>query len=150
MAASASLTIPVTLGTPAQAYDLRAIFERTPGLLRHELDAAGGHATVQFEFPGNVDALMARLRGKRLSHDAFATIAVPVENLTGRFIDVPQLIKSLNASPAISSATYDGHTVSATIIAATNAVRYMYEEIIIAGLMPLDKPTVAGKQQFVL
>ncbi len=150
MAASASLTIPVSLATPIQAMDARACFERTPGLLSHVIDAAGGTATVQFEFPGNLDALMSRLRGKRLTHSATATIVIPVVNLTGRTIDAVQLVKSLNASPAVSNASYDGTTVSASIVAATNAVRYMYEEIIIAGLMALDKPTVAGKQQFVL
>lgn len=150
MAASASLTIPVRLATPAQAYDARAVFDRTPGLLRHEIDAAGTKATVQFEFPGNVDALMSRLVGKRLTTTKTATISVPVVNLTGRTVDPVHLIASLNASPAVSNASFDGQTVSATIVAATNAVRYMYEEIVLAGLMPLDKPTVAGKQEFVL
>ncbi len=150
MAASASLTIPVMLGTPAQAYDARAIFERTPGLIVGNLDVAGSRATVHFEFPGNVDALMSRLASKRLTHGGLATIAIPVKNLSGRVIDVPHLIASLNASPAVSGASYDGDTVSATIVAATNAVRYIYEEIVIAGLMPLDKPSVAGPQEFVL
>ncbi len=150
MAASASLTIPVTLATPAQAYDAMRVFEATPGLLRHKLDAVGGKATVQFEFPGNVDALMRRLAGRRLATSQLATIVIPVQNLTGRVINPAQLLASLNASPAVSDASYDGKTVRATIVAATNAVRYMYEEIIIAGLMPLDVPTVAGPQQFVL
>ena len=150
MAASASLTIPMTLGGPTAALDARTIFERTPGLLRHEFDAAGANATVQFEFPGNVDALMSRLQAKRLARGRTATISVPVVNLTGRTIDPERLIASLNASPAVSNASFDGSTVSATIVAATNAVRYMYEEIIVAGLMALDKPTVAGPQEFVL
>ncbi len=150
MAASASLTIPMTLGTPAQAHDAAVAFGRTPGLLRHEFDAAGTSATVQFEFPGNVDALMSRLTNKRLTASRTATISVPVKNLTGRVIDPTQLIASLNASPAVSNATFDGTTVSATIVAANNAVRYMYEEIVLAGLMPLDKATVAGPQEFVL
>lgn len=150
MAASASLTIPMTLETPAQKYDANAVFNRTPGLLCHEIDPAGISVTVQFEFPGNLDALMSRLVGKRLTSSRLATIAVPVVNLAGRAIDPSRLIASLNASPAVSNATFDGNTVSATIVAATNAVRYMYEEIILAGLMPLDKPTVAGAQEFVL
>ncbi len=150
MAASATLTIPMTLGTPAQAQDAAAAFGRTPGLLRHEFDATGASATVQFEFPGNVDALMARLTSRRLTASRTATISVPVKNLTGRVIDPTQLIASLNASPAVSNASFDGTTVSATIIAANNAVRYMYEEIILAGLMPLDKATIAGPQEFVL
>jgi len=150
MAASASLTIPMLLATPTQSYDARAIFARTPGLRSAELDVAASRATVHFEFPGNVDALMARLVGKRLATSPMATIVVPVQNLSGRVIDPTHLIGSLNASPAVSNASYDGHAVSATIVAATNAVRYIYEEIIVAGLMPLDIPTVAGPQEFVL
>lgn len=150
MAASASVTIPVTLAGPAATMDARAIFERTPGLLGPTLDAAGTNASFQFEFPGNLDALVSRLAAKGLVRGRTATIAIPVANLTGRTIDPTALIASLNASPAISNASFDGKTVSATIVAATNAARYLYEEIVIAGLVPLDKPTVAGPQEFVL
>jgi len=150
MSASASLTIPVRLTTPAQKYDATRAFEATAGLKGLSLDVARGMATIQLEFPGNIDALMRRLAGKRLTHAATISIAVPVQNLSGRIIDPTNLLHALNASPAITNARYDGKTVTATIVAATNSVRYMYEEIIIAGLMPLDTPTVAGPQEFVL
>lgn len=77
-------------------------------------------------------------------------MSVPVQNLTGRVIDPTALLQHLNASPAVTAASFDGHVVSATIVAATNAMRYIYEEIIVAGLMPLDVPTVAGPSEFVL
>ncbi len=150
MAAAASLTIPVSLATPAQTYDATRIFEATAGLTALSLDVAGGTATVHFEFPGNIDALMRRLASRRLTNAQLIAISVPVQNLTGRIIDPAKLLQSLNASPAITSARYDGTTVSATIVAATNAVRYMYEEIVIAGLIPLDIPTVAGPNEFIL
>ncbi|GAC1308765.1 MAG: hypothetical protein NVS2B3_07490 [Vulcanimicrobiaceae bacterium] len=150
MAASASLTIPVALATPAQRYDASRAFEATAGLKGISFDATAGLATVQFEFPGNLDALMKRLSAKRLTNARTVAISVPVQNLTGRIIDPANLLHNLNDSPAISNATYDGKTIAATIVPATNAVRYMYEEIIIAGLMPLDIPTVAGPLEFVL
>ncbi len=150
MAAAASLTIPISLATPAQTYDATRIFEATPGLSGLSLDIAGGTATIRLEFPGNLDALMRRLAGKRLATAQTVKIAVPVQNLSGRIIDPVRLLQSLNASPAIANAGYDGKIVTATIVAATNAVRYMYEEIIVAGLMPLDIPTVAGPLEFVL
>lgn len=150
MAASASLTIPVNLSTPVQQLDVNRIFQATAGLKGITLDAAASTATVQFEFPGNIDALIGRLRAKRLTTAQTVTIAIPVVNLSGKVVDPTQLLHALNLSPAVSNATYDGHTVTATIVAATNASRYMYEEIVIAGLMPLDMPTVAGPQEFVL
>ena len=150
MAASASLTIPVALSTPTQKYEASRAFEATAGLKGITFDAAAGTATVQFEFPGNLDALMKRLSAKRLTSAKTIAISVPVQNLTGRIVDPTNLLHNLNDSPAIANATYDGKTVTATIVAATNDVRYMYEEIIIAGLMPLDIPTVAGPLEFVL
>lgn len=150
MAASASLTIPVSLATPVQQLDVTRIFQATAGLKDITLDAAANTATVQFEFPGNIDALMGRLRSKRLTTAKTIAISVPVVNLSGKVVDPTHLLHALNLSPAVHQAAYDGHTVTATIVAATNAVRYMYEEIVIAGLMPLDMATVAGPQEFVL
>ena len=150
MAASASLTIPVSLKTPEQQHDIARLLAATAGLKNPALDAVAGTATVEFEFPGNIDALMGRLASKRLSTAKTLKIAIPVANLSGKIVDPTALLGALNASPAVSNAGYDGKTVTATIVAATNAARYMYEEIIIAGLMPLDKPTVAGPSEFVL
>ncbi|GAC1303164.1 MAG: hypothetical protein NVSMB19_12990 [Vulcanimicrobiaceae bacterium] len=150
MAASASLTIPLALASPAQTYDATRIFEATPGLSGLAFDVAGGTARVRLEFPGNLDALMRRLVAKRLTSARSIAISIPVQNLTGRIVDPAKLLGALNASPAITGAAYDGKTVAATIVPATNAVRYLYEEIIIAGLMPLDVPTVAGPLEFVL
>jgi hypothetical protein len=150
MAASASLTIPVTLKTPAMAIDARKIFESTPGTENIVIDATAGKATMGFQFPGNIDAMVGQLRRKGLLASSTIALSVPVANLSGRTVDPTALLGELNHSPAISDASYDGHTVSANIVAATNAMRYIYEEIIIFGLMPLDKPTVAGPQEFVL
>jgi hypothetical protein len=150
MAASATVTIPLTLSYPAAAADAEAIFGRTPGTSAVAIDAAGGKATFGFEFPGNIDRLVERLAGKGLSVASTVSVAVPVKNLSGRVVDEAGLIAHLNASPAVSNAAYDGKNITATVVAATNAMRYVYEEIIIAGLMPLDKPTLAGPQEFVL
>ena len=150
MAASATVTIPLTLSYPAAAADAQAIFGRTPGTSAVAIDAAGGTATFGFEFPGNIDRLVERLTGKGLSTASTVSVAVPVKNLSGRVVDEAGLIAHLNASPAVSHAAFDGKSITATVVAATNAMRYVFEEIIIAGLMPLDTPTVAGFQEFVL
>jgi hypothetical protein len=149
MAASASVTMPLTFVSPAALADARAIFARTPGTSAVKIDPAG-KATFGFEFPGNIDRLVERLSNKGISRAATVAIEVPVRNLSGRIVDAEGLIAHLNASPAVSHASYDGKNVSATVVAATNAMRYVYEEVILAGLMPLDLPTVAGPQEFVL
>jgi hypothetical protein len=151
MAASATVTIPVNVGSPARAYDAGKIFSRTPGATHVAFDAAASTATFGFEFPGNIDRLIDRLGAKGLvPTTAAAKVSIPVRNLSGRIIDPTGLIAHLNASPAVSNAAFDGKVVSATVAAATNAMRYLYEEIIIAGLMPVDEPTVAGPLEFVL
>jgi hypothetical protein len=150
MAASASITVPVALGTPAQAYDARAIFLRTPGASAVSLDTASGKITFGYEFPGNIDRLVDRLAAKGLGKVTTVALDVPVRNIVGGVVNPAKLLAELNASPAVSNAAYDGSTVSATVLATTSALRYVYEEIIIAGLMPVDMPTAAGLQEFVL
>ena len=150
MAASASVTIPVTATTPTEAYDLREILDSTPGTQNIAIDAAAGTATFGYQFPGNIDATMRRLTSHGLRHGDTIKISVPVKNLSGNVIDSAQLLQALGASPAVQDAAYDGKTVSATILGATNAMRYVYEEILIAGLTAIDIPTVAGQQEFVL
>jgi hypothetical protein len=150
MAASASLSIPLTLATTAQALDARKILESTAGLTDVALDAAGGKATVRYQFPGNIDHVMSRLRSRRLVKSSTIAMSVPVKNHSGRTVDPAEVVAHLNASPAVTNASFDGTTVSATVVAATNALRFVYEELLIAGLMPVDRPTVAGPQEFVL
>ncbi len=150
MAASASLTIPVTTATPAQAYDLRKILDSTPGAENFEIDAAAGTVTFDYQFPGNIDATMRRLTKSGLLHGNTIKVRVPVKNLSGKVVNPAQLCAALDASPAVRDAAYDGNTVSATVAGATNAMRYVYEEILVAGLTAIDVPTVAGKQEFVL
>jgi hypothetical protein len=132
------------------ALDAELVFGRTPGTSAVAIDPVAGKATFGFEFPGNIDRLVERLAGKGLAPGATVAVEVPVRNIAGGTVDVEAMLAHLNASPAVSNAAFDGKTVSATAASQTNAMRYIYEEIIIAGLMPVDMPTVAGKQEFVL
>ena len=150
MSASASLIVPLTLESPAQSFDARKILESAPGSTDLIIDQTTGTATFGLEFPGNIDAIMRPLRKRGLTRTDTVRVAVPVKNLTGRVVDPTELIAHLNASPALSGVGFDGETVTATAVAATNAFRYLYEEIIVAGLMPMDVPTVAGPKDYVL
>ena len=148
MAASASLTIPVLLAGPTQRQDAFDILSRTPGASDVTVDAASGNATLAYQFPGNIDAVMRRLVKLGLTDARSATVSIPVKNLSGRVIDPTQLIHHLNESPAVSGASFDGATVSATIVPLTATMRYLYEEIVIAGLTAIDVPTVARPLDF--
>ena len=150
MAASASLTIPVTLATPGDLYDVTSILESTAGTTNVAVDPATSKVTLGYQFPGNIDTVMRKLRSRGLTAAATIGMSVPVKNLSGKTIDAVTFVSHLNASPAITGADYDGNTVSATIVPMTASMRYMYEEIIIAGLTAIDMPTVAGPQEFLL
>lgn len=150
MAASASLTIPVTMVNPAHLFDVRSILESTAGATNIAVDPAKSAATLHYQFPGNIDTVMRKLRSRGLTAATTIAMSVPVKNLSGKDVDAVQLISHLNASPAITGANFDGATVSATILPMTASMRYVYEEIIIAGLTAIDMPTVAGPQEFVL
>lgn len=149
MAAFAHLTIPLTLATQAQLQDAIDILNSTPGTTDVEV-APSGRATLSFQFPGNIDAVMRRLVRRGLANGGAIGVSVPVVNRTGKVVDPTHLTSTLNMSPTVSGAAYDGSTVSATIVPLTASMRYMYEEIMIAGLTALDMPTVAGPQEFVL
>jgi hypothetical protein len=150
MAAAASLTIPVSLVTPLQTYNTKQVLNRIPGASHIAVDAAAGKVTFQFEFPGNIDRVMDKLRARHVTTAPTLAISVPVENLTGKIVDREDLLHVLNSSPTVQGARFDGTSITATISAQTNAMRYMYEEIINAGLMPLDVRTRARPQDFVL
>jgi hypothetical protein len=150
MAASASLTIPVTMVDQANRYDVLSILEATAGATNIAIDPATSAVTLHYQFPGNIDTVMRKLRSRGLSAATTIAMSVPVKNLSGKDVDAVQFVSHLNASPAITGANFDGSTVSATILPMTASMRYVYEEIIIAGLTAIDMPTVAGPQEFVL
>jgi hypothetical protein len=150
MSASATLTIPVTFVTSSAKDKALGVLLATAGASAIAVDGSAGTATLGYEFPGNVDGLVRRLNAVGAKTGPTVKVSVPVKNLSGKIVDPTHLLADLNASPAVSDAGYDGNTVTATIALATNAFRYVYEEIIIAGLMPLDMPTIAHPQEFVL
>jgi len=150
MAAAATLTIPVSIATPARALDAQRILDSAPGTSHIAFDAHAGQVTFKFQFPGNIDRVMEKLRASHVSDARTLQIAVPVENLSGAAVDPGRFAAHMQASPVVESASFDGKTVSATIVAQTNAMRFVFEEIIVAGLMPLDMRTLAGPQEFVL
>ncbi len=150
MAAFARLTIPLAVVTPAQAQDALEVFSQTPGTTDVAVDPVAGKATMLYQWPGNIDAVMRRLKRKGIANPTAIAVSVPVVNHSGKVVDPTHFIGHLNLSPAVSDASYDGSTVSATIVPLTASMRYMFEEINLAGLLAIDSPTVAHPQEFVL
>jgi hypothetical protein len=148
MAAAASLTIPLQIASPEAREDALAILENSAGSQDVAIDSAGT-ATLKLQFPGNIDALMSKLRHKRvIAGLPLIGVSVPVKPMIT--VDPADVLDRLRASATLSNVTYDGATVAATAIATTSALRYIFEEVVNAGLMPVDFPTVAGSLEFVL
>ena len=114
MAAAASLTIPVSIATPAQAFDARQVLNSAPGTSNVALDTGAGKATFSFEFPGNIDRIMEKLRARHVTSARTLAVSIPIENLTGRLVDPDEFVAHLKASPAVQTAAFDGKTLSAT------------------------------------
>jgi hypothetical protein len=149
MAAFGSLTIPLEITSSQAREDALKVLNQTPGAEDVSIDAAGT-ASLKLQFPGNIDALIGKLRGKRVLEGLpLLTVSVPVKPMI-EHIDAADVLERLRASATLSNVVYDGATVSATAIATTSALRYIFEEVVNAGLMPVDFPTVAGSLEFVL
>jgi len=148
MAAAAALTIPLQIASPEALEDALYVLKNSAGSEDVAIDAAGV-ATLKLQFPGNIDALVAKLRAKRvLAGLPFIGVSVPVKPMVE--VDPADVLERLRASVTLSNVTYDGSTVTATAMGTTSAFRYILEEVENAGLMPVDIPTVAGSLEFVL
>ncbi|MGP6159805.1 MAG: hypothetical protein ACLPYS_20295 [Vulcanimicrobiaceae bacterium] len=150
MGASATLTIPLSLATAEQRDAAQEILGSAAGTSDVEIDPAGSKALVRIQMPGNIDSLMGKLYRAGLTTTQTIDVSIPVKRMTDNPVDPIELVRDLNWSPAVTNATYDGRTVTATIAAATNAMRYIFEELIHNGLMPQDNATIPSPTGFII
>jgi hypothetical protein len=148
MAASATLTIPLALTSSAQREAALKILNSTPGTSDIALGAES--ASVKLQLPGNIDILMHRLASANLAPPESIGVSIPVKVMVPAKFSPAKMAADLDASPAVSGAAYDGNVVTATMVAHTNSIRYIFEELEVNGLMPIDMPTPAGPLEFVL
>ena len=134
---AASLTIPVTVKTPAHVVEVTGLVASAPGASDVVVDATAGKATFRYEFPGDIDPLMWRLYERGLANSATLAVLLSVRATAGSGAGASGLVATLNNSASVSNASYDGKTVAATIAAAGEAMRYLYDEIVAAGLTPI-------------
>jgi hypothetical protein len=131
---AASLTIPVSVRTLAQATDIAQIVGAAAGSSDVAVDPVAGKATLRYEFPGDIDPLMRELYERGLANSATLAVSIAVESAHGRTVNSSELVARLNASPTVSNASFDGRAVCATVAAATQALRELHEHIVAAGL----------------
>jgi hypothetical protein len=134
--ASASLTIPVSPRTRAQADEIAAIFGSAVGSSEIAVDANAGKVTLRYHFPGDIDAIMRQLYRRGLANSATLALALIVRPANGRTIDSAHVVEKLSASPAVTNASFDGTVVAATIAAATETMRALGAALADAGLEP--------------
>ena len=146
MAASATITFPLALKTPAQRVDASSILNAVPGSEALEIASDGSSATFKLQMPGNIDVIVGKLRKRGLLRGSTLQVSIPVRKvLPEEPVIATAVLERLHASPAISGANFDGDTVTATIGAGTGPMRYIYEELLHLNLRPIDHPTRAGK-----
>jgi hypothetical protein len=138
MAVSASLTIPVNAATPARREAVGSVLTAALGASDIALDAVAGKAMLRFHFPGDIDPVMNELYRRGLTHSATVAISVRVDRSQGGTVSLAWVLERLGALPAVSNVSFDGSTIGATVAAATGAMRRLHDEIVTAGLTPVD------------
>jgi hypothetical protein len=133
---SASLTIPVHVRSDIQVSEISAIFGSSVGSSDIAVDRASGKVTLRYHFPGDIDAIMRQLYARGLTSSATLALAVAVRPANGHAVDAAGVVRKLNASPAISNASFDGKVVCATVAAATETMRAMRDTLSAVGLEP--------------
>ncbi len=143
MLTSAMLKLPLKLASPGYALEAQRVLATTAGASEVVVDSENGTASFSFEFPGNIDGVVRRLHGAGIDVGPMVDVRIPVKDLKGKTVDPAALLAALKASPAVAAAAYDGTAVTVTIASATNAFRYVFEEITLNGLTPHHEWTVA-------
>jgi hypothetical protein len=138
MAVSASLTIPVTVTNPSGHEAIAAVFLSALGSSDISVDRYAAKVTLRFQFPGDIDPVMRELYRRGLTHSATVALSIGVANPQGGTVDVHGLVERLGELQAVSNVSFDSGVVSATVAAATDAMRSLHDAIVEAGLVPVD------------
>ena len=158
MGAFATVQLPVDLTRCHDAAGVvSAIVTGFPGTRSVTLDAVASTVTFELHFPGNLSALIARLRENIIPVGAEATVTVPVESL------VPALISDTNAvgtrvvegahvwdvafarGPHVTAARMEGGSVIATIVPGSDAMHQIYDALLSLGIVVNDLELAAAR-----
>jgi anti-sigma factor RsiW len=148
MGAFAVVTMPVDLSRGGAAAAAQDIVETFPGTRNVALDAGAG--TVRFEmiFPGNLSALITRLRSNSVPVGQSASVSLPVKNLAPEILaaDPDRLKRNLSEGPPIWDVEFargeyvleahmTGDRVEASIVPSSKSLHELYDALLNLGIV---------------
>jgi len=137
------LTIPLELSNPAVASVALEAAECCAG--GWDASASADGLRLKLQMPGNVRALMDRLRAAGIPTPDRIDVVVPVRSMG---CDVPPDIEHLLANLHNSGEVYDARVEGDNLVASTGptsrGLYRIYHSLIHEGLMPQDTPTLSA------
>ena len=157
MGAFAVLAISVDLtkrsNAAALAYELVDSF---PGTQNTNVDVATSAVTFELHFPGNLSALVRRLRNGLIPVGEVATVSLPVTSLAPDLIAAgPEIVGervvhgaevwdvAFDRGHYVSDARLNGTRLEATIVPSSDAMHQIYDALLTLGMVAHDPGLVA-------
>jgi hypothetical protein len=142
MGAFATVTIPLDLTRPGAAALALEEAETSAGSVDAAVTSEG--LTLKLSMPGNIRALMTRLRGVGFTTPATVSVSVPVRSLAIPDLvpNVQHLLTELNESGEVTGARIEGDAVIATTGPTSKGLYRIYHALFHEGLLAQDTPTI--------
>ncbi len=156
MGAFAAVRIPIDVtgcrGGGAVAHEIVSTF---PGTRNYAFSGDSGTLAFELQFPGNLGALVERLRGRAIVVGATAEVSVPVKSLLGEAPDGVAVARLLAEGPEawdvqfarrayVSAGSLAAERIQASIVPCTEAMHALYDALLAAGLVASDASSAAS------
>jgi hypothetical protein len=150
MAAFATVRMTVDLAGSGKAELARDVVETFPGTRAVAVDALGGTLDFELQFPGNLSALVRRLRESAIAVASPASVTLPVVALVPELVADPQAVaERLVEGPevwdvAFARGTYvlagrfTGDRVEASVQPRSESMHELYDAMLSVGLVASD------------
>jgi len=147
MGSFALVSMPLDLSAHDAARTAREIVEEFPGTQHVVLDAAAGSVTFEIQFPGNLSALVARLKASEIPVGESAHVKLPVVSLAPKTLeDADYVRRTLEEGPEIWDVSFlrgryvldahlDGDSVEASILPSSNSMHQLYDALLKLGIV---------------
>ena len=157
MGAFAVLTLPIDLtkrsNAPALAYELVDSF---PGTRNTVVDEAASSVTFELHFPGNLSALVRRLRNGLIPVGTSAAVSLPVMSLVAESPDggadavATRVVHgaevwdvAFERGRYVADAKLNGTRLEATIVPGSDGMHQIYDALLSLGMVANDPGVVA-------
>jgi type III secretion system FlhB-like substrate exporter len=161
MGAFATVQLPVDLTRCHDAAGVvLSVVNGFPGTRTVTLDAAASIVTFELHFPGNLNALIARLRDNIIPIGDHAHVSVPVESLVPELVaDGPAAIAArvvegahvwdvaFARGPHVTAAHLEGGTLTATIVPGSEGMHQIYDALLSLGVVVNDLELAAARSR---